>query len=70
MKRTGEPVLTASLTIGDGPTELSERLERMQAKDPGELCIVDRLEVGWVSPTSTTSMSFVAERSPGMVLGN
>jgi hypothetical protein len=58
VKRTGEPVLTASLTIGDEPTELSERLARMQAKDPGELCIVDRLEVGWVSPRSTTSMSF------------
>ncbi len=57
-KRTGEPVLTASLTMGEQPTELSERLERMQAKDPGELFIVDRLEVGWVSPHSTTSMSF------------
>lgn len=58
VKRTGEPVLTASLTLGDGPTELDERLARMVAKDSGELVIVDRLEVGWVSPPSTTSMSY------------
>jgi hypothetical protein len=55
-KRTGEPVLTASLTLGDEPTELDERLARMQAKDVGELFIVDRLEVGWVSSPSTTAM--------------
>ena len=55
-KRTGEPVLTASLTLGDEPTELDERLARMQAKDVGDLFIVDRLEVGWVSPPSTASM--------------
>lgn len=55
-KRTGEPVLTASVTLGDEPTELDERLARMLAKDVGELFIVDRLEVGWVSPASTTSM--------------
>lgn len=57
-KRTGEPVLSASLTLGDEPTELGERLARMLAKDVGELFIVDRLEIGWVSPASTTSMSF------------
>ena len=58
VKRTGEPVLSASLTIGDEPTELSERLTRMVAKDTGELFIVDRLQVGWMSPASTTSMSY------------
>ncbi|MEQ1698679.1 MAG: hypothetical protein ABMA25_01150 [Ilumatobacteraceae bacterium] len=58
IKHTGEPVLTATLTIGDEPTELDERLARMQAKDVGELFIVDRLQVGWVSPPSTTSMGF------------
>lgn len=57
-KRTGEPVLTATLTIGDEPTALDERLARMQAKELGELFIVDRLEVGWVSPQSSTSMGF------------
>jgi hypothetical protein len=58
VKRTGEPVLSASLTIGDESTELSERLARMLAKDVGELFIVDRLEVGWMSSASTTSMGF------------
>lgn len=58
VKRTGEPVLSASLTLGDEPTELDERLARMLAKDVGELFIVDRLEVGWRSVPSTTSMSY------------
>jgi acyl dehydratase len=58
VKRTGEPVLSASLTIGDERTELGARLERMLAKDVGELFIVDRLDVGWVSPPSVTSMSY------------
>ena len=57
-KRTGEPVLSASLTLGDEPTELGERLARMLAKDVGELFIVDRLEIGWMSPTSTASMGY------------
>lgn len=57
-KRTGEPVLSATLTIGDEPTELDDRLARMQAKEVGELFIVDRLQVGWVSPPSTASMGF------------
>lgn len=58
VKATGESVLSASLTIGDEPTELDERLARMLARDVGELCIVDRLEVGWVSPAATTRMGF------------
>ena len=58
VKATGESVLSASLTLGDEPTELDERLARMLAKDPGELFIVDRLEIGWASPPSTTSMGF------------
>lgn len=57
-KATGEPVLSASLTLGDEPTELDERLARMQAKDPGELFIVDRVQVGHTSPTMPTSMGF------------
>lgn len=57
-KHTGEPVLSATLTLGDEPTELEERLARMQAKDPGELFVVDRVEVGYRSPASTTSMGF------------
>jgi hypothetical protein len=57
-KATGEPVLSATLTLGDEPTELDERLARMQAKDPGELFIVDRVEVGHTSPSLPTSMGF------------
>lgn len=56
VKATGEPVLSASLTLGDEQTELDDRLARMKAKDVGDLFIVDRLEVGWTSPPSTTSM--------------
>lgn len=58
VKSTGESVLTASLTIGDEPTELGQRLAAMQAKDPGSLYIVDRLQVGWKSPVEATSMPF------------
>ncbi|MFZ4718379.1 MAG: hypothetical protein ACOYMR_03080 [Ilumatobacteraceae bacterium] len=58
VKRTGESVLTASLTLGGEPTELDERLARMLAKDVGELFIVDRLEVGWRSEPGTTSMTY------------
>jgi hypothetical protein len=57
-KSTGEPVLSATLTLGDEPTELDERLARMQAKDPGELFIVDRVQVGTTSPSMPTSMGF------------
>ncbi len=57
-KSTGEPVLSATLTLGDEPTELDERLARMLAKDAGELHIVDRLEVGWASPPTPTAMGF------------
>jgi hypothetical protein len=58
VKATGEPVLSATLTIGDEATELDERLARMQSKDPGTLYIVDRLEVGWTSAPSTVSMGY------------
>lgn len=58
LKATGESVLTASLTLGDEPTELDQRLAAMQAKDPGQLYIIDRLEVGWTSPSEQVSMGF------------
>lgn len=58
VKGTGEPVLTATLTLGDEPTELGDRLARMLAKDVGELFIVDRLEIGWRSAPDTTSMTY------------
>jgi hypothetical protein len=45
-KRDGTPVLTGTASIGPdhGPTELEQRLGRLG--DPGELFIVDQLEVG------------------------
>jgi hypothetical protein len=58
VKTTGESVLSASLTIGDEPTELGQRLAAMQAKDPGGLHLVVRLQVGWKSDPEPTSMGF------------
>lgn len=45
-KENGDRVLTASLTVRGATTLLSERLAAAQAKDPGELFIIDRLEPG------------------------
>jgi hypothetical protein len=47
-KRDGTQVLvgTASLGPDHGTTELDERLAKAQSAEPGELFIVDRLEVG------------------------
>jgi len=58
VKNTGEPVLTATLTLGDAPTELDGRLARMLAREVGDLFIVDRLRVGWTSLPTPTSMGF------------
>ncbi|MEI6496357.1 MAG: hypothetical protein WCO88_06770 [Actinomycetota bacterium] len=58
VKATGEPVLTASLTLGDEPTELNARMAAMLAKDPGELFIVDGLTLGSTTPPAATSMGF------------
>ncbi len=45
-KPDGSRVLTATLTIGGATRLLDERLERATTADPGDLYIVDRLEVG------------------------
>jgi hypothetical protein len=46
-KGDGSPVLTGTATIDPAaPTELGERLAKMQARDPGELFVVDRVELG------------------------
>jgi len=46
-KTDGTPVLTGSVSVGAGvTTELGERVATMQARDPGELFIVDQLSVG------------------------
>ena len=49
VKRSGERVLSASLTVGPGPSLLSERLEAAIAKEPGDLFIIDRLSAGMTS---------------------
>ena len=46
VKHDGDTVLTASLSVGAGPTLLSQRLAASQARDPGDLFIIDRLSVG------------------------
>lgn len=45
-KPDGSRVLTATLTIGGATRLLDERLDRATTADPGDLYIVDRLEVG------------------------
>jgi hypothetical protein len=61
-KADGTPVLSGTASIGPdhGPTELAARLERM--RDPGDLFIVDRLEVGMRHDDGTVSMTH-AERN-------
>ncbi len=47
VKNDGSRVLSGTVSVDpDAPTELSERLERARSTDPGELFIVDRVEVG------------------------
>ena len=46
VKADGTPVLTGTISVGDGPTELSERLAKAQSREPGDLFIVDQVVVG------------------------
>ncbi len=53
VKADGAPVLTGTASIGpDEPTELDER--RARSTDPGELFIVDQMEVGQKSTAPVT----------------
>ena len=55
-KENGDCVLTASLTVKEAKTALSERLVAAQEKDLGELFIIDRLELGMTTgPDNATS---------------
>lgn len=57
IKRDGTPVLAGTATLGEAPTELDER--RMRGlRDPGDLYIVDQLEIGMTSDPVTVSMGF------------
>lgn len=47
VKGDGTPVLTGTATVDpDAPTELRNRLAAMRERDPGDLFIVDQVEVG------------------------
>jgi hypothetical protein len=60
VKSDGTPVLTGTASIDPGaPTELRERLAKMQAREPEELFIVDRVEVGpLASPPEPVSIDY------------
>lgn len=48
-KAEGTPVLEGTASVEpNAPTALSERLQRMRERDPGELHIIDRVEVGTI----------------------
>lgn len=52
VKSDGSAVLTGTGSVDpDQPTELSERLATMQARDPGDLFIVDQVELGPIEAT-------------------
>jgi hypothetical protein len=64
-KHDGTPVLkgTASIGLADTPTELTRRLEA--AGDPGELFVVDQIEVGMVEEGDTASVDFDSTNGDG-----
>lgn len=45
----GDRVLTCSLSVGPGDTELSQRLEATRSRETGDLFILDRLAIGMTS---------------------
>ncbi|MGA1566600.1 MAG: hypothetical protein ACO39Q_10375 [Ilumatobacteraceae bacterium] len=57
VKRHGDRVLTASMTVGNSPTLLDERLAAAQAREPGDLFIIDRLERGMTSGPHDATMT-------------
>lgn len=58
VKHDGTPVLTGTASIGTGTsTELDARRERGLG-DPGDLHIVDQLEIGMASDPATVTMDF------------
>lgn len=57
VKRDGTPVLAGTASLGDAATELDTRRQRGLG-DPGELFIVDQLEIGMTSDPVTVTMRF------------
>jgi hypothetical protein len=61
-KENGDRILTASLTIKGAETLLSARLASAQAKTPGDLFIIDRLEIGMVTGPDDATLT-MADRN-------
>lgn len=57
VKRDGTPVLTGTASLGDAATELDTR-RRRGLGDPGELFIVDQIEIGMRPDPVTVTMRF------------
>jgi hypothetical protein len=67
VKPDGTPVLTGTASVDpDAPTELRERLAKTQARDAGDLFIVDRLSVGQ-SSRATATVSVDMETDNGLL---
>jgi len=65
-KADGSPVLTGTASVEpDVPTELDERLERMRARDPGELFIVDQVALGPLTDPPPASVAIDMDASNG-----
>ena len=56
-KQSGDKVLTATLTVRGANTLLSERLAAAQSKDPGELHIIDRRELGMTTGPDNATLT-------------
>lgn len=66
-KRDGTPVLAGTASVdGAGPSALDERLAAMTAGDPGELFVMDQLEVGMViEQDQPVSIDFASRNGAG-----
>lgn len=57
VKPDGARVLTCSLTVGAGPTELSRRLAAVLDRGPGDLVILDRLSLGMTTGPNDATLT-------------
>src|SRR5690606_31307838 len=66
-KEDGAPVVAGTVSVGpDHPeTELDVRLAKLTASDPGELFVVDQLEVGMRSGPTETVVTHSDRNGPG-----
>lgn len=57
VKANGDRVLTCTLTVGAGPTELSRRLDAVIERGPGDLVILDRLSIGMTTGPNDATLT-------------